>query len=61
VRADDQVLSILDWCKLNSFSESTGRRLIQEGKSPPVIRLSERRLGIRAADNREWQESRTKA
>jgi hypothetical protein len=35
---DDRVLRFADWCRLNSFSIATGRRIIQGGKGPPIDR-----------------------
>jgi predicted DNA-binding transcriptional regulator AlpA len=55
---DNRVLSLKDWCSLNGFSLATGRRLFAQGDGPPVIQLSTRRIGIRVADNKAWQQSR---
>jgi hypothetical protein len=55
---DDAVLSFAAWCALNSFSRATGQRIKEAGKGPAFIRLSDRRIGVRVRDNREWQESR---
>jgi len=57
---DDRVMTIPEWAKLNSFSTCTGRRIIAAGKGPKVIELSARRLGVRVADNRAWQATRTR-
>jgi predicted DNA-binding transcriptional regulator AlpA len=56
----DKVMSFAQWCRVNSFSKPTGRRIIKRGEGPPVIRLSPRRIGIRESDNRAWQDSRTR-
>jgi predicted DNA-binding transcriptional regulator AlpA len=58
---DDRVLTIRQWCQLNSFSKSTGERMLKSGKGPKVTHLSTRRLGIRVGDNRRWQEARQAA
>jgi hypothetical protein len=62
--ADDgnphRVLSFKQWCRLNGFSERTGRRILEEGEGTPVIQLSERRIGIRMDHNARWQESRVR-
>jgi hypothetical protein len=58
---DHSVLSFLQWCGLNGFSPATGRRIIKADKGPPLIRLSERRIGITIGANREWQASGTRA
>jgi hypothetical protein len=52
----DRVLSILQWCALNGFSEDTGRRILASGKGPKVLQLSSNRIGIRASDNKTWQD-----
>jgi hypothetical protein len=57
---DDRVMTIAEWARLNSFSVCTGRRIIAAGKGPKVIELSARRLGVRVADNRAWQATRTR-
>jgi hypothetical protein len=56
---DDVVDSFKDWCIACDISEDTGRRLIANGVGPAIVRLSERRIGIRRKDNRAWLESRT--
>jgi hypothetical protein len=59
--ADDcRVMSFPAWCDLNGFSPATGRRILESGDGPPVVQLSDRRVGIRHGDNRRWQESRLK-
>jgi hypothetical protein len=57
----EQVLTFFEWCQINRFSERTGRRILKSGQGPPVVRLSERRIGVRVGDNREWQASRARA
>jgi hypothetical protein len=61
VLLDDQVLTFLQWVKLNALSERTGKRILASGTGPTVTRLSERRVGITVRDNRAWQESRARA
>jgi hypothetical protein len=56
---DNQVLSFRQWCLLNGFSVSTGRRIIGRGEVT-VTQLSSRRIGITVANNRRWLESRTR-
>ena len=51
---DDRVLTFKQWCELNGLSPRTGRRIIRAGKVR-VVDLSERRIGIRVADNRAFQ------
>jgi hypothetical protein len=57
----DQVLTFLEWCKLNRVSERTGRRILDAPDGPKVTTLSRRRVGITVRDNRAWQESREQA
>jgi hypothetical protein len=58
--SDDQVLSFVEWCALNRLSERNGRRILNGPDGPTVTMLSARRVGIRVADNRAWQQSRTR-
>jgi hypothetical protein len=57
---DHSVLTFLQWCQLNNFSEATGRRIVRAGNGPPIIQLSARRIGITVGNNRAWQESRAR-
>jgi len=52
-----QVLTFLEWCRLNKISPATGRRIRKAGKGPKFIRLSDRRIGVTIGDNRAWQEA----
>jgi hypothetical protein len=56
---DNQVLTFRQWCLLNGFSVSTGRRIIERGEVI-VTQLSPRRIGISVGNNRRWQESRAR-
>jgi predicted DNA-binding transcriptional regulator AlpA len=56
----DKVLTFSQWCDVNNFSIATGRRIINAGNGPPVLRLSPRRIGVRESDNRDWQASRVR-
>jgi hypothetical protein len=55
---DDRVMTFLEWCRVNGFSEATGRRLRRAGKAAAFVQLSDRRVGCTVRSNREWQESR---
>lgn len=55
---DDRMLTFIEWCQLNSFSPSTGRRLILDGQGPVFVRLSARRKGVTVGENRRWQAAR---
>jgi hypothetical protein len=57
---DDRVLSFRQWCELNGMGLRTGRRILRSGRGPVVTQLTERRIGIRVADNRRWQASRAR-
>lgn len=57
---DHAVLTFLQWCALNGFSEATGRRIIKAGNGPPFIQLSERRIGVTVGNNRTWQATRAR-
>jgi hypothetical protein len=57
----DQVLTFLEWCKLNRISERTGRRILDAPDGPKVTILSRRRVGITVRDNRAWQASKEQA
>jgi len=58
---DDQILTFLEWCKLNRISERTGRRILDGPDGPKVTMLSARRVGIAVRNNREWQQSKERA
>jgi predicted site-specific integrase-resolvase len=53
-RTSQRILTFKQWCALNGFSESTGRRIIRAGKVR-VVQLSERRIGIGELDNADFQ------
>jgi hypothetical protein len=56
----DQILTFLEWCRLNRFSERTGRRVINSGTGPVVTQLSAKRIGISIANNAKWQASKAR-
>ena len=56
----DQVLTFIEWCRLNRFSERTGRRILGGPNPPDVTMLSPRRFGITIGANRRWQAARTR-
>ena len=60
IPAGDFILSFKEWCRVNRFSERTGRRILASGHGPKTLQLSERRIGIREIDNAAWQESRVR-
>jgi hypothetical protein len=58
--SDDQVLTFLEWCLVNSISPATGRRIKKSGNGPEFIQLSERRLGVTMGANRKWRAGRAR-
>jgi predicted site-specific integrase-resolvase len=58
---DQRVMTIREWCEVNGFSWDTGRRLRRAGKGPTITQLSDRRIGVTIADNRRWQQGRSRA
>ena len=56
--ADLKVLTLKEWCKLNTLSFATGKRILASGDR---VQLSARRVGIRVIDNRIWQEERLRS
>jgi hypothetical protein len=42
------------WCAQKGISVDTARRLRERGKAPRIIQISERRIGVTVADDREW-------
>jgi hypothetical protein len=60
LRDDNMVIPFMTWVKdYSGGSEATARRIcIPGGSGPPLIRLSERRLGVRYADHCKWLEAR---
>jgi predicted DNA-binding transcriptional regulator AlpA len=55
-----RVLTLAQWAALNSISSTTAKRLLAAGQGPKVVQLSERRIGIREADNAAWQAARVR-
>src|SRR5262245_60510526 len=56
----DQILTIDQWCCLNSISVRTGRRILASGAGPVVTRLSRQRVGILVKNNAQWQAARAR-
>lgn len=56
--SDKIVLRLREACEVAGLSLNTMRRLITAGRGPRVVRLSERRIGIRRADLEAWVVSR---
>jgi predicted DNA-binding transcriptional regulator AlpA len=47
----NRILSFQQWCRRRGISEATGRRILNSGQGPRVVRISQRRLGIFEADD----------
>jgi len=58
--ADDRVMSFVETARVNNMSIWTLRRIIDRGDGPPVTDVSERCKGVTVANNRRWQQSRTR-
>ena len=58
---DDWIMPFPLWCRVNGFSELTGRRLRRSGRGPVFTQISDRRIGVTVQNNRIWRESRRKA
>jgi hypothetical protein len=57
---DAAVLTFLEWCALNGFSQRQGRRIVELGQGPVITQLSERKIGVSRKNNRLWQEARAR-
>jgi hypothetical protein len=57
---DSQVLFFHEWCRLNRFSERTGRRILKSGNGPVVTQLSPKRVGITIGADRAWKAARAR-
>ncbi|WP_454916531.1 helix-turn-helix transcriptional regulator [Xanthobacter sediminis] len=55
---DMRVVSLKDSASIAGISIATLRRRIDAGDGPPVVRMSPRRVGIRAGKLRKWLEAR---
>lgn len=58
VRPNAHVVNFNAACEAANLSVSTMRRLVKAGRGPRILRLSERRIGIRRDDLDEWINSR---
>ena len=58
--SDDCVLTYVEWFTLNTISRDTADDLCAKGKGPRFTYLSEGRRGVTVAENRRWQQSRTR-
>ena len=58
---DVRVVSRADGARLCGLSADTWHRLEERGQTPPLTRLSERRVGYRLTDLRHWLDARREA
>jgi hypothetical protein len=56
---DDEVMTFKDWCRRNTLSPATGRRLITQGDGPDVVQLSANRMGVTYGADRAWKAKRS--
>jgi predicted DNA-binding transcriptional regulator AlpA len=59
VAAEDRVITLNEAAQASCLSIATLRRRLAEGAGPRVVRLSERRIGIRVRDLKAWLDART--
>jgi predicted DNA-binding transcriptional regulator AlpA len=57
-RVPDRVLTLKQWAELNALSLRTARRLVAGSDGPPVVQLTNRRIGVRESDTAKWQAAR---
>jgi predicted DNA-binding transcriptional regulator AlpA len=57
---ESEHLTLPEAAKWLRCSSRTLQRLLEDGRGPPVIRLSERRLIFRITDLRNWLSQRTR-
>jgi hypothetical protein len=53
-----RVISRVEAQRLSSVSPDTWLRLEKSGRTPPLTRLSDRRVGYRLVDLRHWLDAR---
>ena len=54
IQPTSYVMKLRTACEAASLSVSTMRRLIAAGRGPRVIKLSDRRIGVRRIDLEAW-------
>jgi predicted DNA-binding transcriptional regulator AlpA len=53
-----RVITLEETAKILGVSFATLLRMKARNEGPPTIKLSQRRIGVRIVDLREWQEKR---
>ena len=61
VDPDDAVITLNEAAKVSCLSIATLRRRLAKGVGPRIVRLSERRVGIRVRDLKTWIDNNTAA
>ena len=56
---DDRVITLNEAAQVSCLSIATLRRRLAEGAGPRIVRMSERRVGVRVRDLRAWIEANT--
>jgi predicted DNA-binding transcriptional regulator AlpA len=59
ISPDDRIITQEQAAEVCDLHQATLKRLRAAGKGPPVIRLSEKRIGYRVRDLRAWLDART--
>jgi predicted DNA-binding transcriptional regulator AlpA len=61
VPTDDRVVSLNETARTAGISIATLRRRIADGSGPRLVRVTERRVGVRVRDLRAWLDAHTSA
>ena len=57
----EQVLTMAEWRAINRLSERSAHRILSDPeKRPRLVQLTPKLRGVRVADNKAWQESRSR-
>ena len=59
ISSDEHVVTLNEAAHVAGISLCTLRRRLADGSGPRVVRLSERRVGIRVRDLKQWIAERT--
>ena len=59
ISSDDRVVSLIAAAQTADVSLATLRRRIADGSGPRIVRVTERRVGIRVRDLKAWLDART--
>jgi predicted DNA-binding transcriptional regulator AlpA len=59
-RVPERILTLKQFCVLNTIGVTTAKRWINAGQGPRIIDLGPRRIGIRESDAAAWQAARVR-